>query len=247
VTRDRGFQAGGEARLVEACFPPHDKSQLIVSGHTFSTITFKTSAFVPHSPNSPITTGTGRLQDLFETFLTVFHELDAQLTQDLPATMMDVFHVVTMQQRNIDSCNPGNDTSKAIFDDLLLWRTVMVRIMNYQYIEGRSENKVVFGAMPENDRDFLMRIMGSVAGRCFCIVEVGTEKRVGLVPERALVGDSLAIVSGAPVPFVLREAENIVSGTRQTYRLVGDAYITGVMMGELAQELKKVMKEIVLV
>jgi hypothetical protein len=89
--------------------------------------------------------------------------------------------------------------------------------------------------MPEGDRDFLQKIMGNVAGRCFCVVEVEGEQRLGLVLDRVLVGDTVAIINGVPTPLVLRNADPSKHGNKCAYRLIGDAYIMGAMMGEHAQ------------
>jgi len=60
--------------------------------------------------------------------------------------------------------------------------------------------------------------------------------QVGLVPERAQVGDSLAIIDGAPAPFVLRDTSGSAAGNGERYRLADDAYVLGVMRGELVEE-----------
>lgn len=51
---------------------------------------------------------------------------------------------------------------------------------------------------------------------------------VGLGPENVKYGDEIWIVEGARVPFVLR-------GNRDRHRVVGEAYVHGIMHGELAE------------
>lgn len=64
--------------------------------------------------------------------------------------------------------------------------------------------------------------------RCFCITAKGY---FGLVPGKVTNGDQVAILNGAPVPFILREAERD-SSAEPAYRLVGDGYFHGLMHGE---------------
>jgi hypothetical protein len=59
-------------------------------------------------------------------------------------------------------------------------------------------------------------------GRQFGLTGLG---RIGLLPISAKVGDSVGLFAGCRVPFVLRKSEG-------SYRIVGDAYLHGVMNGE---------------
>ncbi|KAK8187774.1 heterokaryon incompatibility protein-domain-containing protein [Phyllosticta capitalensis] len=52
---------------------------------------------------------------------------------------------------------------------------------------------------------------------------------VGLVPDAAVQGDVVAVLAGGGVPYVLREVPGEKEGT---YRLVGPAYVEGIMGGE---------------
>jgi hypothetical protein len=55
--------------------------------------------------------------------------------------------------------------------------------------------------------------------------------QLGLVPYAALPGDCCCILPGVPVPMILRRLAN------NTYRLVGESYISGVMEGEIMESL----------
>jgi hypothetical protein len=235
INPNKRFQAGGTVGNMNSPLHLISDNQLTLNGRTLATILCKTSAFVPYNSSVSLSTGVGRIQDLFETMLEVYGQLDEALGKELPDIMMDIFHVATMQDKNVNSVDPDDATPTEIFDDLCLWMTVQLRIMNYQEIEGHADHKVTFGAMPEGDRDFLQKIMGNVAGRCFCVVEVEGEQRLGLVLDRVLVGDTVAIINGVPTPLVLRNADPSKHGNKCAYRLIGDAYIMGAMMGEHAQ------------
>lgn len=67
--------------------------------------------------------------------------------------------------------------------------------------------------------------------------ELGTDysKRpfVGLIPQGAKVGDKVCIVYGCSVPVVLRKKFK-PDGTN-CWQLIGDAYVDGIMDGELIQ------------
>ena len=56
-----------------------------------------------------------------------------------------------------------------------------------------------------------------------------TERRgyVGIVPDAAREGDLVCVFYGGCVPFILREVEG-----RGCYRLIGEAYVYGLMEGE---------------
>ena len=75
--------------------------------------------------------------------------------------------------------------------------------------------------------------------RRFCVTG---NKYIGLVPAMAEVGDSVCLIAGAPVPYLLRscKATAIDDGgrSRATWKFVGDAYIHGLMKGELWDESK---------
>ncbi|KAG8530599.1 uncharacterized protein KY384_004637 [Bacidia gigantensis] len=51
---------------------------------------------------------------------------------------------------------------------------------------------------------------------------------MGLVPSCTRLSDTIAVVLGAPIPFVFRPSE----GDKEAVQLVGDAYIHGIMGGE---------------
>jgi hypothetical protein len=62
---------------------------------------------------------------------------------------------------------------------------------------------------------------------------------MGLVPEQTRTQDSIFIIKGVEVPFVLRKVE---SG-KEEYGLVGDAYVQGVMEGEIVGSIEAGVKD----
>lgn len=69
-------------------------------------------------------------------------------------------------------------------------------------------------------------------GRCFFVTESGY---FGLGPWIMKGGDECVIFKGARVPFVLRRAEVEDTGTRRLYKVLGEAYVHGIMSGELVE------------
>ncbi|KAF2251365.1 hypothetical protein BU26DRAFT_563307 [Trematosphaeria pertusa] len=74
------------------------------------------------------------------------------------------------------------------------------------------------------------------------------QKHLGLGPEHLVKGDHVAIVGGAKVPFVLRPYEMSGGGT-ESWKLVGECYIHGVMDGEWVerQDIDKTVLSLTLV
>ncbi|KAM0189143.1 hypothetical protein ACHAPI_010161 [Fusarium lateritium] len=69
--------------------------------------------------------------------------------------------------------------------------------------------------------------------------------KIGFGPERSQEGDSIVILPGGKVPYVLRHVQATVSGAPR-FRLLGDAFILGVMDGEAIDLQTSVFEEIVI-
>lgn len=74
-------------------------------------------------------------------------------------------------------------------------------------------------------REFHDNVRRRMRYRRLCVTE---KKLFGAVPEEAQVGDWVSIFAGGALPFVLRS----VDGKDDEFRLVGPAYVHGVMKGE---------------
>jgi hypothetical protein len=84
---------------------------------------------------------------------------------------------------------------------------------------------------------FLDTLNQVISERCLISTERG---RLGLAPGSAKPGDSVAFIRNSRVPFTIRRVE----GGR--YELVGEAYIHGLMNGELAKDGPIALEEIIL-
>ena len=94
-----------------------------------------------------------------------------------------------------------------------------------EYQEDTSD-KFLRGAQTRLDvkakvHSFIKAALNVCRDRQACLTRQGY---VGLVPEEAQVGDSVCIIAGEDVPFVISEAG-------EHWRLVGDAYFHGLMGG----------------
>ncbi|KAH7153404.1 heterokaryon incompatibility protein-domain-containing protein [Dactylonectria macrodidyma] len=101
--------------------------------------------------------------------------------------------------------------------------------------EASGEWKVQRGACKEYG-ECVRRIYQACAHRRLLITARGY---LGLAPWNAQVGDAVFILKGGKTPFLLRGHE----GPDQGYRLVGEAFVYGIMAGEavdLVPELKRV-------
>lgn len=77
----------------------------------------------------------------------------------------------------------------------------------------------------------LKQISRACIGRRFCITSKG---RLCLAPAKVQNEDVVCLVQGAKVPFVIRP----VAGTTNRFTLVGEAYLDGVMYGELFRRIR---------
>jgi hypothetical protein len=86
-------------------------------------------------------------------------------------------------------------------------------------------------------RPFITAAREVCCTRKFCLTAKGY---VGQVPSEALSGDRICIILGEKVPFIIRH-----EGT--SWRLIGAAYVHGIMQGEGLQHLDDGIREIALI
>jgi hypothetical protein len=99
------------------------------------------------------------------------------------------------------------------------WKQAQARVAK----DGAIEDDVKAAA-----NSYLFAFLDASIGRRFSVTMKG---RFALVPDGCVTGDMVCLVSGAPVPLVLRQVESSES-TRRTFVLVGDCYVDGYMEGE---------------
>jgi hypothetical protein len=82
------------------------------------------------------------------------------------------------------------------------------------------------------DSTFAQQAFAACPGRCFAVTARGF---FCLVPAVSMVGDGVAIFSGAATPFIIRDTSPRNTGQEMLHinaELIGDAYVHGIMDGE---------------
>ncbi|KAF2647182.1 hypothetical protein K491DRAFT_763823 [Lophiostoma macrostomum CBS 122681] len=90
---------------------------------------------------------------------------------------------------------------------------------------------------------FLPALEVAVAGRAMFITQKG---RIGLCEPTTKVGDEVWILEGGRVPFILRPLKVHGQDSSPHHALIGDCYLHGVMDGEVFEESRHLVQEVVL-
>ena len=69
---------------------------------------------------------------------------------------------------------------------------------------------------------------------------------MGMVPPKSKAGDLVALLLGAKTPYVLRRSVDETLRNKDTYELVGEGYMDGMMDGEMMGTLPR-MERLVIV
>ncbi|KAJ4132505.1 hypothetical protein NW754_015322 [Fusarium falciforme] len=97
-------------------------------------------------------------------------------------------------------------------------------------------NRNATKADPSNNNqqnEYELCLKQGIGKRSFFVSKSGF---VGTCVTESCVGDTVAVVFGSPVPFILRLVPGSETG-RKTYSLVGGSYVGGIMSGEMVDEL----------
>ncbi|KAH7094642.1 heterokaryon incompatibility protein-domain-containing protein [Paraphoma chrysanthemicola] len=116
----------------------------------------------------------------------------------------------------------------------------VMELMSSIDVEELLENDI-----PEHTRTFLGVVRDTVWNRrTFRSEPTGIWPRplTGLIPQYARVGDVIAILYGCSVPVVLRE---VVTSVDNWWELVGEAYVHGIMDGEVFRQMSQPMLKLV--
>ncbi|KAK0610345.1 heterokaryon incompatibility protein-domain-containing protein [Bombardia bombarda] len=110
-----------------------------------------------------------------------------------------------------------------------------VERMEMQIIEMETlEKRALWPTQEQHGRRFLAKLLASLGGRCICMTDSG---HCVIGPFGMREGDVVVTFVGGKVPFVLRESEE----NPGMFELVGDAYVSDIMDGELFEG--KVVKD----
>lgn len=102
--------------------------------------------------------------------------------------------------------------------------------MDFTMGQLKSTNKAT--EVGGETEEFHQRFYEVCKGRSFFSTRKGT---FGLGPNRTKKGDLIVVLCGARTPFIMRKSQ--LPGKRgSVYRLIGEAYIQGIMDGEVSEE-----------
>jgi hypothetical protein len=138
---------------------------------------------------------------------------------------------------------------QAVYPEAAKDAITYIRRYNGEVVEEADGQRNRFGELTKNDEEKMplieifggrgsferqaMRILERCDGKRLCILSNG---RIGLVPDRAQVGDEVFVVEGASIPFIFREVTTRRIGndlSERLFNLVGEGYVLGVMNGEI--------------
>jgi Heterokaryon incompatibility protein (HET) len=113
---------------------------------------------------------------------------------------------------NVDVQQDSPPHATTWMQDYECWKSVLSHNQGAEYHFSQPEFR------------FAISALSASRGRCFFITK---GKSMGSGPAAAQVGDHVCILYGKPTPFILRR-----NSDQSTYRLIGEAYVNGVMDGE---------------
>ncbi len=171
-------------------------------------VLFRTLARMPQRPETDIS----EMKDGFEAFTDLVDKLSEHKANN-EATM-------SARQDHGDTGNQADNQSDALghYD---AETTAHMNVERQKWGEDRKRVDIRMAHM--------LKGRGSVCKqRRLCITERGY---FGLIPSKAEVGDRVVIFHGAPVPFLIRDTQQMYDG-KPAYKLVGDGYFYELMHGQ---------------
>lgn len=206
-----GLYDASRAKVPEYQFS-HDARTLSIQGNLIDTIT-------------QVTKPTWRKQEsmstadsqIFESILRLeklTNHVDSYSTKE---NISDVYWKLLIGNRD-ESLKIAPDSYRGLYDE---YRAYLAEKFDHSRnpLPGQPLSTFV---TPKKFRPFAAAAARVCRGRKFCLTAKGY---IGQVPSEAEAGDSVCIVKGESIPFVL-------SSVGSLWRLIGDAYIHGIMQGE---------------
>jgi len=133
------------------------------------------------------------------------------------------------------------------------WQALLRELSSVSTCGKPLDGATISVTYPKSEMLFITSSFGRVAplsfsGRRFCTTRRGY---IGLVPPGTQQGDMVSIFLGTQTPFIIRPSSRFVyasheSISKDSYRLIGEAYMHGMMDGEMiAGDLSTKMFEII--
>lgn len=170
-------------------------------------VLFRTLARIPKH----LETDTSAMKDGFQAF--------TELTAEFPKHETDIKATMSARQDQGDTGIQADNQSDALGH----YDAETTAHMNVERQIWGEERKNATSRMAQ-----MLRGRGNCKQRRLCITERGY---FGLIPWKAEVGDRVVIFHGAPVPFLIRDTQQVYDG-KPAYKLVGDGYFYELMHGQ---------------
>ncbi|KAJ8106738.1 hypothetical protein OPT61_g9341 [Boeremia exigua] len=243
ISVNYNFRAGGDEPMSFQTLP-QCPDQLHITGYLDSSVTFMTDALRPRRQSTAMGAGQDSRHDLMENVLTSWDQLCAHLGHTRTSktdVFFDIFDCMTMQLRNFRAEDKTNHLDAEKYsEDFQNFMVFVGRMMEYETSGDRAkylqDSSMAYSIenMDENEHNFIVMMETNSLMRRFCYIGAGDQ--IALVPEHTEIGDVIAVVRGGPVPLVLRRMpEGVVDGSA-AYELIGDAYVPGMMRGEVVKK-----------
>ena len=229
------YCAGGEEDTASK-YPETKSSSLMVRGQLVDTIVLLGEKFVRGDEDAcgdwSVNDGVANLYKSAENSYRLLREFDYKggpYPYTSPPQLLHDAYWRTLIGDRTDTTRPAPAKLGKEFDT---WRRFMAEVVP-RFLSNPNQPVPAdilarYGAPPE----FSSLVATRALGRKLCITSRGY---IGLVPPFAEVGDAVFLIRGAQVPFVLRIVEGPLSseGSRVLCHLVGEAYVHGLMYGDV--------------
>jgi hypothetical protein len=153
--------------------------------------------------------------------------------------VLDILKTIVAEEFDDSGEKPWADQSKEDYATIHnVFSTVLPLLRQLQEVnrevqpdaESQDTDDLVLKKFP----DLAHRINCASSKRKFCVTAA---RRMALVPDCCKEGDMICIISGAKMPFLLRQKEN---SSPAVFELVSSCYVNGIMHGEV--EIKDIQK-----
>jgi hypothetical protein len=109
----------------------------------------------------------------------------------------------------------------------LVWWSILDDLLHFPRRNSSHANEAVLAQV---SKEAVKSLIIYCTGRYFFVTKRG---KIGIGPRNMELGDSVCSLFGCSVPFIIRPATEI-----GRYRLLGDAYVHGIMDGELFEKVE---------
>ncbi|KAK0646815.1 heterokaryon incompatibility protein-domain-containing protein [Cercophora newfieldiana] len=233
-THDGSFAAGGSGSPVFWAEGNHP-SRLEITGHMVTTIQ-ETAAV---SMTGDLVPNFFHVMKLFRKFLDKTYPAARAPRRNNMLVQIPIakarsprLHIRNMRAIDEDADVPGTTPPRTIlwppdFQNLVVNAAIRGEIMGPDALS--TDQKAAADLHWQTAKTFAAHFGHSQGDMAFCVTKT---RFVGVVPFGTAVGDVVCVVPGAKVPFLLRKNEREGNKGVETWRLIGECYLDGIMYGD---------------